>query len=102
MADDKPAPQPAPAIRPATGQAQPADSGDPRARAAALRAEAARIEAALEGPGTVNVKVAPPHSEMRFGGYTLTADYPTPVPASRLPDIQQAAGQAGVTLITEG
>lgn len=93
-AAQKAVPQPAPAA----GQAD----GDPRARAAALRAEAAAIEAALANAATVNVRVGPPHCEMRFAGYILTADYPTPVPASRLADLQQAAGTAGVNLITEG
>lgn len=105
MAEDQPAgavPQPAPMIRPGTGSQPPADTADPRARAAALRAEAAALEASLEGPGTVNVKVGPPHSQMLFGGFNLSADWPTPVPAARLADLRQAADRAGVQLITEG
>lgn len=91
-----------PPVRAAAAQYAPADGGDPRARAAALRAEAAAIEASLKSAETVNVRVGPPHSQMWFAGYILTADYPTPVPSSRLADLQQAAGIAGVNLITEG
>lgn len=83
-------------------QPAPADAADPRARAAALRAEAAAIEADLKSAETVMVKVGPPHSEMRFAGFVLLADYPTPVPSSRMADLRQAAAGAGVELITEG
>jgi hypothetical protein len=99
-------PQPASVIRPpATAEqarpAPPSDDSDPRARAAALRREAAAIEASLGGPATVNVKVGPPHSELHFGGIYVGNDF-TPVPMNRLAALQQAADSAGVNLITEG
>ena len=97
-------PQPVSVIRPpATAeQARPAPPGteDPRARAAALRREAAQIEASLGGPATVNVKVGPPHAELHFGGMFVGTEF-VPVPAGRLASLQQAANDAGVTLITE-
>jgi hypothetical protein len=102
MADEQAVPEPVPSIRPpATAQQAAAAADDPLARAAALRREAAQIEAGLAGPAVVRVKVAAPHSAMQFGGLYVGPDF-TPVPASRLTDLLQAAGRAGVTLITEG
>jgi hypothetical protein len=98
-------PQPTTMIRPpATAEeTRPAPPGteDPRARAAALRREAAELEASAGGPATINVKIEPPHSELHFGGTFVGNDF-VPVPRTRLAAIQQAADNAGVTLVTEG
>jgi hypothetical protein len=78
----------------------PADDS-PEGRVARARAELAEAEAALpRQPGTVNVKVEPPHSEFHFGGISLYGDY-TPVSESMLSHVQQAADAAGVKLTTE-
>jgi hypothetical protein len=78
----------------------PADDS-PEGRVAAARAALAEAEAALpRQPGTVNVKVEPPHSEFHFGGISLYGDY-TPVSESMLSHVQQAADAAGVKLTTE-
>lgn len=76
---------------------------DPRAKAARLRAEAAAIEASLPaGPGTVKVKVAPPHHYFSFGAARLGPEY-SEIPAAALAGVMQSAAEAGVTLtIQEG
>ena len=97
-------PQPASVIRPpATAeQTVPAPADDsPEAKVARLRGELAEAEAALpRKPGTVPVKVGPPHSEFHFGGVSVGNDF-TPVNESQLASLQQAAARSGVELITE-
>jgi hypothetical protein len=81
--------------------APPSDDSNPLARAAALRREAAEIEASAGGPPTINVKVEAPHESILFGGMYVGNDF-VPVPRNRLSALQQAADNAGVTLTTEG
>jgi hypothetical protein len=105
--EQKAVPQPTVMIRPPataaeTRPAPPSDDSNPLARAAELRRQAAAIEAAAgQGPPTVNVKIESPHSEMHFGGLLVGNEF-APVPRDRLAALQQAADNAGVTLITEG
>lgn len=86
--------------QPTAGKQPPAPPAgdDPRERAAKLRAELAMAEAALPPPpGTVRVRVMPPHDSFTVAGLTVGADF-TPVPAGALTGLMSAAGDAGVTL----
>jgi hypothetical protein len=99
-------PQPASVIRtPSTAEQTrpaPAPAADsPEGRVAAARTVLAEAEAALPWqPGTIGVKVEPPHSEFHFGGVSLYEDF-RPVNELMLPHVQQAADAAGVKLTTE-
>lgn len=63
-----------------------------------LRAELAMAEAALPPvPGTVRVRVMPPHDTFTLGAVTVGPDF-TLVPAGALTGLMSAAGDAGVTL----
>lgn len=104
--EQKAVPEPAPPFRYPTAEQAAPDTGpgetDPRAKAAALRKEAAQLESGLTAvPGTVQVKVAPPHALFEFAELAVSSDF-TPVPAGRLATLEQAAANSGVTLITEG
>lgn len=86
-----------PAAAPA-GKQQP--QADPRARIdiEKLRAELAAAEAALPPPpGTVRVRVMPPHDTFTLAAVTVGRDF-TPVPAGALTGLMSAAADAGVTL----
>lgn len=88
--------QPSVTAAPAGKQQQP--EADPRERAERLRAELAAAEAALPPPpGTVRVRVRPPHDTFTLGGVTVGPGF-TPVPAGALTGLMSAAGDAGVTL----
>lgn len=98
-------PQPADVIRPPSTAAQTAPKvvapDDPRQQIAALRAEADRLEETLpKTPGTVRVKVMPPHAEFHFGGVVVGSEF-TPVNELQLSSLQQAASRSGVELATE-
>lgn len=99
-------PQAVSSIRPPASaeQARPAaptDDGDPRAQIQALRAKADALESQMRGDHTVNVKVEAPHGSLLFGGLWVGSDF-TPVPRSRLADLERAAADAGAVLTTEG
>jgi hypothetical protein len=85
--------------------AEPAAGADPAVPARSLeevRAELAALEAAEPAPpGTVKLKVELPHQSMTFGGITVGNDW-TAVPAAHVQKIMTAAGDAGVTISTEG
>lgn len=99
-------PQPASVIRPPATAEQtvpaPAPADDsPEAKVARLRGELADAEAALpRRPGTIGVRVEPPHSEFHFGGVVVGNDF-TPVNELQVPSLQQAAARSGVELTTE-
>lgn len=90
--------QPSAAPPPAGKQAVPPPQDTGRERIERLRAELAMAEAALPpAPGTVRVRVMPPHDTFTLGGVTVGPDF-TPLPAGALPQLMTAAGDAGVTL----
>jgi len=75
---------------------------DPAARALALRAEADKLDASVPAPpGTVRIKVEPPHSEFHFGAAHIGTEF-SPVPEGMVPAVMQSAIEAGVTLTPEG
>lgn len=86
-------------------QAEPgsqAESQDPLAVAAALRAEAAAIEASVPpAPGTSRWRVEPPHTGFSFGSISLSGGEYRPVPDVLLASVLQAAAEAGVTLTAQ-
>jgi hypothetical protein len=86
-----------PPAAPSAGK-QPPPGDDPRERAEKLRAELAMAEAALPAPpGTVRVRVMPPHDSFTLAGVTVGPDF-TPVPAGALTGLMSAAADAGVTI----
>jgi hypothetical protein len=88
-------------VAPPPAGKQPPDAtaqDDPRERAEKLRAELAMAEAALPvPPGTVRVRVLPPHDTFTLAGVTVGPDF-TPVPAGALTGLLSAAADAGVTI----
>jgi hypothetical protein len=69
-----------------------------RDRIGKLRAQLLEAEAALPvEPGTVRLKVMPPHDSFTVGGFTVGRD-PVPVPASATERLMSAAADAGVTI----
>ena len=87
--------QPA-AAPPAGKQAPPQD--DAQQRVEKLRAELAMAEAALPPvPGTVRLRVMPPHDSFTRAAVTVGRDF-TLVPAGAVPELMSAAADAGVTL----
>jgi hypothetical protein len=89
-----------PAVTPAknAGAATPGKEESPGDAVARLRAELAMATAALPPePGTVRVRVMPPHDSFTVGGVTVGED-PTPVPAHALSQLMTAATDAGVTI----
>lgn len=99
-------PQPVSSIRPPASAEQarpepPSEDGDPRARVLALRAEADALESQMRGDHVVNIKVEAPHAALLFGGLYVGNEF-TPVPRSRLADLERAAADAGAVLTTEG
>lgn len=84
--------------QPAGGKGAAPSQPDPAERVGKLRAELAVAEAALPpAPGTVRVRVAPPHDSFSVGGVTVGPDF-TPVPAGALAGLLGAAADAGVTI----
>ena len=82
---------------PAAGKPAP-EQPSPQERAEKLRAELAEAEAAIPpAPGTVRLRVKPPHSSFTVAGFTVGTD-PTSVPARAVPQLTGAAAAAGVTL----
>lgn len=74
---------------------------DPYGLALKLRAQAAALEAQAGVPdGYVRVKVEPPHGFADYHGTVITREW-TPVHASRMPGLRQAAADSGVTLTEE-
>ena len=71
----------------------------PQDRVEALRAQLAEAEAALPPePGTIRLRVMPPHDSFTRGAVTVGRDF-TPVPAGAVPELTAAADDAGVTLL---
>jgi len=88
-------PEKAPA--PPAGRQAPAQPG-PEERAEKLRAELAEAEAAIPAaPGTVRLRVKPPHDSFTVAGVTV-GSAPTSVPARAVARLTGAAAKAGVTL----
>jgi hypothetical protein len=72
-------------------------AGDLSSRAAQLEAELAKIRAqAVQGAKTM-LRVLEPHIEFRHGSRVVGSD-PTPVPATAVPSLMEAAQRAGVTI----
>jgi len=89
--------QPA-APSPPAGKSPPAPQDAARERVGKLRAQLLEAEAALPvEPGTVRLKVMPPHDSFTVGGFTVGKD-PVPVPANATERLMSAAADAGVTL----
>jgi len=86
-----------PAAAPPAGKpVPPPDAAQQRVEK--LRAQLAEAQAALPPePGTVLVRVIPPHDSFTRGAVTVGPDF-TPVPAGALPEILSAAAGAGVTI----
>lgn len=90
--------QPAAPPPPAGKQEQEPPGTDALGRVEKLRAELALAEAALPvPPGTVRVRVMPPHDSFTLGAVTVGRDF-TPVPAGALTGLLSAAADAGVTI----
>lgn len=91
MTEQPPGPPPVPA-----GKQQPPPT--PQERAESLRAQLAAAEAAIPPPpGTVRLRVMPPHDSFTVAGFTVGRD-PTEVPVSASPRLMSAAADAGVTI----
>jgi hypothetical protein len=79
-------------------QTAPPSQDAPDERVEKLRAELAAAEAALPPPpGTVRVRVRPPHESLIHAGTFVGRDF-TPVPAGALARLSAAAADAGVVL----
>lgn len=77
---------------------QPPSQDAAQERVEKLRAELASAEAALPPePGTVRVRVRPPHDSFTRGAVTVVRDF-TPVPAGALAGLLGAAADAGVKI----
>jgi len=69
-----------------------------RERVGKLRAQLLEAEAALpQEPGTIRLKVMPPHDTFTVGGFTIGRD-PVPVPAAATERLMSAAADSGVTI----
>jgi len=83
---------------PAAGKTPAAPQDAARERIGKLRAQLTEAEAALPPePGTVRVRVLPPHDSFTLGSVTVGEDL-TAVPVHALSQLMSAAGDAGVTL----
>jgi hypothetical protein len=77
---------------------QDAATATARERIGKLRAQLLEAEAALpQDPGTVRLKVMPPHDSFTVGGFTIGKD-PVPVPAGATERLMSAAADSGVTI----
>jgi hypothetical protein len=76
----------------------PAAPPDPQERVDALRAELTQAQAAIPpSPGTVRLRVLPPHDSFTVAGISVGED-PTEVPAGAVVRLMSAAADAGVTI----
>jgi hypothetical protein len=83
---------------PPAGKQQATAQDATRDRIGKLRAQLLEAEAALPPePGTVRLKVMPPHDSFTVGGFTVGKD-PAPVPAGATERLMSAAADAGVTI----
>jgi hypothetical protein len=77
---------------------KPAAPESPQDRADRLREQLAEAEAALPpAPGTVRLRVMPPHDSFTFAGHTVGKD-PTAVPVGAVARLLGQAADAGVTI----
>lgn len=90
-----------PAVVPVSPPAPPAPAADPRSEVDRLAAQlyAAQLRAAGV-TDTATLRVEAPHESITYGGITIGRE-PATVPASRVPALETAAANAGVTLIRE-
>jgi hypothetical protein len=76
------------------------DEPDLSAQAADLEQQLAKVRAEAAGQDMVSLKVEDPHAAFIHNGITVGTDF-TPVPASAVAAMMEAATDSGVTLTQE-